>query len=174
MTPGARGAPAEPLVIGLGGNVGGEDAVLERFRRALEALAALGEPRAAPLYRTAAIGPAQPAYLNSAVRLRVADLTPGELIATVRELEALLGRDRRGEARWGPRTIDLDVLVWGGRVLRTPELEVPHPRLAERRFALAPLAALLGEAFEIPGAGAAGALLARVRDQDVVELAPSW
>jgi 2-amino-4-hydroxy-6-hydroxymethyldihydropteridine diphosphokinase len=169
-------APArpDPLVIGLGGNVGGDDAILERFRRAREALGVLGELRAAPLYRSAAIGPAQPAFLNTAVRLRVAELSPAELLATVRELEHLLGRDRRGEARWGPRAIDLDVLVWGGRVLRSPELRVPHPRLAERRFALAPLAALLGDAFEIPGAGAAGVLLARVRDQDVVELAPSW
>jgi 2-amino-4-hydroxy-6-hydroxymethyldihydropteridine diphosphokinase len=178
--------PPEPLVIGLGGNVGGDDAILERFRRAREALGVLGEVRSAPLYRTAAItwpprpgssapiGPAQPAFLNTAVRLAALDLTPAELIATVLELERLLGRDRRGEARWGPRPIDLDVLVWGGRVVRTPELEVPHPRLAERRFALAPLAALLGDAYEIPGAGAAGALLARVRDQDVVELAPSW
>lgn len=176
----------EPLVIGLGGNIGGEDAIVERFRRAREALGVLGELRAAPLYRSAAItwppraggpaesGPAPPAFLNTAVRLRVAELTPGELIATVLELERLLGRDRRGEARWGPRAIDLDVLVWGGRVLRSPELEVPHPRLAERRFALAPLAALLGDAFEIPGAGAVGALLARVGEQDVVEIAASW
>jgi 2-amino-4-hydroxy-6-hydroxymethyldihydropteridine diphosphokinase len=182
----AGAGPDEPLVIGLGGNVGGDEAILERFRRAREALGMIGEVRSAPLYRTAAItwppsagassriGPAQPAFLNTAVRLRSADLSPAALLATVQELEHLLGRDRRGEARWGPRPIDLDVLVWGGRVLRSPELEVPHPRLAERRFALAPLAALLGDAFEIPGAGAAGVLLARVRDQDVVELAPSW
>ena len=189
MTAGERGGPAAPdapLVIGFGGNLGGEDAIRARFRRAREALAVLGEVRSAPLYRSAAItwppgagssaesGPAQPAFLNTAVRLRASDLSPAELIATVLELEHLLGRDRRGEARWGPRTIDLDVLVWGGRVLRSPELEVPHPRLAERRFALAPLVALLGDAFEIPGAGPAGALLARVRDQDVRELEASW
>jgi 2-amino-4-hydroxy-6-hydroxymethyldihydropteridine diphosphokinase len=167
-------ARSEPLVIGLGGNVGGEAAVIERFRRAREALGVLGEVRSAPLYRTAPIGPAQPAFLNTAVRLGVADLMPGELIATVLELERLLGRDRRGEARWGPRTIDLDVLVWGSRVLRSPELEVPHPRLASRRFALAPLAALVGEGFEVPGAGAVGVLLARVRDQDALEIAASW
>jgi 2-amino-4-hydroxy-6-hydroxymethyldihydropteridine diphosphokinase len=167
-------ATDEPLVIGLGGNVGGDDAILERFRRAREALGVLGEVRSAPLYRSAAIGPTQPVFLNTALRLAAADTTPAELIATVLELERLLGRDRRGEARWGPRPIDLDVLVWGGRVVRTPELEVPHPRLAGRRFAHAPLAALLGDAYEIPGAGAAGALLARVRDQDVVELAPRW
>jgi 2-amino-4-hydroxy-6-hydroxymethyldihydropteridine diphosphokinase len=168
------GAAVEPVVIGLGGNVGGDEAILGRFRRAWEALGELGELRAAPLYRTAPIGPAQPAYLNTAVRVRIPDLTPRELISTVLELERLLGRERRAEERWGPRTIDLDVLVWGARALRTEELEVPHPRLAERRFALEPLVALLGEAFEIPGAGAAGALLARVRDQGVVELAASW
>ena len=129
----------DALVIGLGGNVGGDEAIVERFRRAREALAQLGETRAAPLYRTAAIGPVQPAFLNSAVRVRYREGTPAELIATVLELERLLGRDRRGEARGGPRVIDLDVLVWGARVIRTPELEVPHPRLVERRFALQPL-----------------------------------
>lgn len=173
----AASAALEPLVIGLGGNVGGEAAVVERFRRAREALGVIGDVRSAPLYRTAPVGPPQPAFLNSAVRLRIeagAALQPAELIATVLELERLLGRDRRVEARWGPRTLDLDVLVWGARTLQTPDLEVPHPRLAERRFALAPLVALLGEEFEVPGAGPAGALLARTRGQDVEELAESW
>jgi 2-amino-4-hydroxy-6-hydroxymethyldihydropteridine diphosphokinase len=171
MTAGAGG---EPLVIGLGGNVGGEAAVTERFRKAREALGVLGEVRSAPLYRTAPIGPTQPAFLNSAVRLGVGDLVPDELIATVLELERLLGRERRRASRWGPRTIDLDVLVWGSRVICAPDLEVPHPRLGERRFALAPLVALVGEGFEVPGMGAVGGLLARVRDQDVVEIAASW
>lgn len=164
----------EPVVVGLGGNVGGEAAIVERFRRAREALGVLGEIRAAPLYRSSAIGPAQSPYLNSAVRIRIADLEPAELIATVLELEALLGRDRRGEERWGPRPIDLDVLVWGARVVERPELEVPHPRLAERRFALEPLVALLGEDFVVPGAGAAGALLRRVADQAVEQIAETW
>src|SRR5690606_20388520 len=97
------------------------------------------------------IGPRQPSFLNSAVRVRVADATPQELIATVLELERLLGRDRRGEARWGPRAIDLDILVWGARQIRTPELELPHPRIAERRFALRPLVALFGEDAILPG-----------------------
>jgi len=196
----ALGASAggEPLVIGLGGNVGGQAAIVERFRRARSALEVLGAVRSAPLYRTAPIGPAQPPFLNTAIRIAAADLAPDELLAMLREIEHLLGRDRRGEARWGPRPIDLDVLVWGGRVLRSPELEVPHPRLAERRFALAPLAALVGEDFELPGAGAAGAagavgavgavgaagalgtlgtlgtLLRRVAEQDVALVAASW
>ena len=163
----------DALVIGLGGNVGGDAAILERFRRAREALAQLGETRAAPVYRTAPIGPVQTAFLNSAVRVRYRDGTPQELIATVLELERLLGRDRRGEARGGPRAIDLDVLVWGARVIRTPELEVPHPRLVERRFALQPLADLFGEDAEIR-AGTIGALLQRVSNQACELVAATW
>jgi 2-amino-4-hydroxy-6-hydroxymethyldihydropteridine diphosphokinase len=163
----------EPLVIGLGGNLGGDAAIVERFVRARAALAELGALRSAPLYRTAPIGPAQPSFLNTAVRVALGDAQPGELIATVLEIERLLGRTR-GEARWGPRVIDLDVLVWGARIVRTPELEVPHPRLAERRFALAPLVALLGEDFEIPDLGPAGALLDRVAAQVCDEIAASW
>ena len=163
----------DALVIGLGGNVGGDAAITERFLRAREALAQLGETRAAPLYRTAAIGPVQAAFLNSAVRVRYRDGTPAELLATVLELERLLGRDRRGEARGGPRAIDLDVLVWGARVIRTPELEVPHPRLVERRFALQPLADLFGEDAEIR-AGTIGALLQRVSNQACELVAATW
>jgi len=181
---GARAiATGESIVIGLGGNVGTDAAIVERFDRAREALAALGTPsslaapgglRSARLYRSAPIGPAQPAFLNTAVRLVMGDVQPAELIATLLELERLLGRRREAEARWGPRTIDLDVLVWGARIVRTPELEVPHPRLAERRFALLPLIDLLGEDVTVPGVGPAGALARRVSDQPCDEIAATW
>lgn len=144
----------DALVIGLGGNVGGEPAIIERFVRAREAFSQIGDVRSAPLYRTAPItrgGPAQPSFLNSALRVRWPDAIASEVIATVLEIERLLGRDREGAFRWGPRTIDLDVLVWGTRVIRTPELEVPHPRLAERRFALRPLVDLFGDDLVLPG-----------------------
>jgi 2-amino-4-hydroxy-6-hydroxymethyldihydropteridine diphosphokinase len=183
--------PDDALVIGLGGNVGD---VRERFVRAREALAQLGDVRSAPLYRTAAIGPAQPAFLNSAVRVRFPDATAPELIHTVLELERLLGRDRkprlrrgaqqresvaefdrRAEPRWGPRTIDLDVLVWGTRVIRSPDLDVPHPRIAERRFALRPLIELFGEDTVLPGTSdTLGALEQRVATQAIEELATAW
>jgi len=164
----------EPIVIGIGGNVGAEREIVQRFARAREAIEQLGHVRSAPLYRSAPIGPAQPPFLNTAVALRMPDAQPGELIATLLELEGLLGRAREREARWGPRPIDLDVLVWGQRVIATPELTVPHPRLAERRFALEPLVALLGEDFQIPGVGRAGSLLARVTAQHVTAIAPAW
>jgi 2-amino-4-hydroxy-6-hydroxymethyldihydropteridine diphosphokinase len=162
------------LVIGFGGNVGSEGAIVERFTRGRAALGALGRMRQAPLYRSAPIGPAQQAFLNTAVAIEVPDLPVGQLMSTLLELEWLLGRDRSHEVRWGPRRIDLDVLVWGPRVIQTEALEVPHPRLAERRFALAPLVALLGPDLQIPGAGRAGDLLAKVADQDCVELSIDW
>jgi 2-amino-4-hydroxy-6-hydroxymethyldihydropteridine diphosphokinase len=180
--------PDDALVIGLGGNVGGEPAVIERFRRAREALAQLGEVRSASLYRTAWVGPAQgagptasmtrggpvqPAFLNTVVRVRYSDGTPHEVISTLLELERLLGRDRRGEARNGPRAIDLDALLWGTRVVRTRELEVPHPRLVERRFALQPTAELFGEDLALAGT-TIGALLRRVSAQACEQIAASW
>ena len=175
----ARGVPGgviEPVVIGLGGNVGTDAAILERFGHARVALGALGEVRSAPLYRSAPVGPAQAAFLNTAVCVVFVDPSPppGELIAMLLELERLLGRTRAVEARWGPRRIDLDVLVWGARIVRTPELWVPHPRLAERKFALAPLVALLGEGFVVPGLAPAGELVRRVAAQDCEEIAATW
>jgi 2-amino-4-hydroxy-6-hydroxymethyldihydropteridine diphosphokinase len=164
-----RALPDDALVIGLGGNVGD---VRETFVRAREALAQLGAVASAKLYRSAPIGPAQPEYLNTAVRVRFADGQPGEVIAAVLEIERLLGRDRHGEARNGPRRIDLDVLLWGTREIRTPELDVPHPRLHERRFALLPLADLFGEDLRVAGS-TVGALLARVSAQ-AVELVGDW
>lgn len=167
--------PREALVVGLGGNVGDESAIVGRFARAREALAELGPVKSAPLYRTAPIGPAQASFLNTAVRVRVDDATGEELIALVLEIERLLGRDRRNESRWGPRTIDLDILLWGMRVIRTPELDIPHPRLAERRFALRPLVELFGEDVVIPGQRESiGVLERRVATQTLDELTASW
>lgn len=119
--------PAEPIVIGLGGNVGSDAEICERFDRARAALTVIGPVRSAPLYRSAPIGPDQPAFLNTALRLAAPDAQPGQLIATLLEIEHLLGRRRAGEARWGPRPIDLDVLVWGQRTLRTPSSKSRTP-----------------------------------------------
>lgn len=165
----------DALVIGLGGNVGGDPAILQRFERARAAFAELGAVKSAGLYRTAPIGPAQPPFLNSAIRVRWVDALASEVIATVLEIERLLGRERGGQPRWGPRTIDLDVLVWGARVIHTPELELPHPRLAERRFALRPLIDLVGAAAVLPGThDTLGALEQRVTAQALDELQSVW
>jgi 2-amino-4-hydroxy-6-hydroxymethyldihydropteridine diphosphokinase len=165
---------ADALVIGLGGNVGGDQAIRARFVAAREALGHIGAVSSAPLYRSAPIGPAQPHFLNSALRVRAPDASPDEVLALIRELERLLGRDRAHEVRWGPRTIDLDLLLWGQRELRTPELEIPHPRLGERRFVILPLIALLGDELVLSIGRSLGELARDVADQDVEEVAATW
>jgi 2-amino-4-hydroxy-6-hydroxymethyldihydropteridine diphosphokinase len=96
---------------------------------------------AAPLYRSAAISPiAQPPFLNTVVAAR-SDLSPRELLALAKRLELEAGRVPG--PRWGPRPLDVDLLLVGARQMGDPDLELPHPRLAERPFVLAPLADLL-------------------------------
>lgn len=129
-------------LIGIGGNVGDVRATFEHAR---EAIAQLGRVTSSPLYRTAAVGPAQPDYLNSVLAVTADDAQPLELLAALQEIERLLGRDRSREERWGPRTIDLDLLLFDDRVIDSPELRVPHPRMFERRFVLVPLLALAGD-----------------------------
>ncbi|MBI4817943.1 MAG: 2-amino-4-hydroxy-6-hydroxymethyldihydropteridine diphosphokinase [Deltaproteobacteria bacterium] len=130
--------------------------------RAVRSLDELGQTRVARLYRTAPIGPTQPEFLNSAVEL-LTELGPEALLDRVLKIEADLGRQRR--ERWGPRVIDLDILV-GGAPFRSARLVMPHPELASRRFALSPLAELYSG--EIPGLGlTAGELLGRLPDEGV-------
>lgn len=181
---GKRTAGARTSVLGMGGNVGGEAAVVARMRSVVEAVAQWAEAaeaaevvkaggvKASSVYRTAPVGPAQADFLNAAVRVRLAgpEWQAMELMSAILELEALLGRHRASEERWGPRKIDLDVLVWGDRVARfdgPPRLEVPHPRLAGRRFALQPLADVLGHDTALPGRG--GQTLGELLDQAEVK-----
>lgn len=169
----------DTLVIGLGGNVGGDAAIVQRFDHARGALQELGDRVvSAGLYRTAALldeGRAPQAdYLNSAVRVRVDEgVTADQIFQTVMQLEHLLGRDRRGEARWAPRTIDLDVIVWGTRAFRTPQLEIPHPRWGERRFVVQPLMDLFGEEAVIHGAQL-GELARMLADQRLELVKTRW
>lgn len=146
------------IVLGLGGNVGGDDAVLARMGRIAEAVASWGRVRRSRVYRTAPVGgPAQPDFLNAALAIDARPPpTPRELLDTVHELERLCGRERASEVRWGPRAIDVDVLLWGARVIDRegpPRLRVPHEGLATRRFALAPVIDLVGDEVVVPGDG---------------------
>jgi 2-amino-4-hydroxy-6-hydroxymethyldihydropteridine diphosphokinase len=147
--------PDGVIVIGLGGNVGGDAAVLDRFARVRAALAAWGSVRGSVVVRTAPVGgpPGQPDFLNAAVAVAVDPPAPlpRELLAIVDEIERLLGRDRAREVRNGPRPIDLDVLLWGTRIFDEDGLAIPHPRLTGRRFALGPILDLFGDELVIPG-----------------------
>src|SRR5262249_11642758 len=100
----------------------------------------------------------QPRFLNGAAELQTS-LEAGELLERLLEIERRLGRVRGEGPRFGPRTIDLDLLLHGEQVIADPGLQIPHPRLHERRFALEPLAEL-DPTLEIPGRGSVQTLLA--------------
>ena len=128
--------------IGLGSNLGARE---ENLRAALERLGRVGPLRVSRLRETEPVGVTdQPRFLNAAAELET-DLGPRELLARLLEIERELGRERVAETRWGPRPIDLDLLVYGEEAIDEPGLTVPHPRLAERRFALEPLHELAPE-----------------------------
>ena len=126
--------------VALGSNLGDRRAAIEAALDAIDALDRVRVERRSTLIETDPVGPpGQGPYLNGVARLRVG-LSPRELLDALLEIERRLGRVRDPAERWGPRTIDLDILLWEDLVLHEPGLTIPHPRLHERRFVLAPLA----------------------------------
>jgi 2-amino-4-hydroxy-6-hydroxymethyldihydropteridine diphosphokinase len=125
--------------VGIGTNLGDRE---DNVRRALELLADLGPVRSSSIRETDPVGLTdQPKFLNAVAELET-DLPAGDVLERLLEIERRLGRDRAEEQRWGPRMIDLDLLLYGREKIEEPGLSVPHPRLAERRFVLEPLCEL--------------------------------
>ena len=146
--------------VGLGANLGDREATI---RRAVELLAdadGIDVLAVSALRETDPVGlEDQPRFLNGAAALETT-LRPGVLLEVLLGIERVLGRVRDG-VRFGPRTIDLDLLLYDEETVDEPGLTVPHPRLHERRFALEPLAEL-APALAIPGRGRVSDLLARL------------
>ncbi len=130
-------------VVGLGANLGDRLAALVAARARIAALPGARVIASSRLYETAPVGPAQPDFLNAAIRVECT-FDVDALLASLLAVEAGLGRVRR--ERWGPRAIDLDVLWAPGAERATERLTVPHPRLAERAFAVLPLLDVAPEA----------------------------
>jgi 2-amino-4-hydroxy-6-hydroxymethyldihydropteridine diphosphokinase len=128
--------------VGLGSNLGERAAYLLLGLSALSRLPKTHLLRLSPVYETDPVGPPQPPYLNMVAELET-ELSPKGLLAEMLRIEKALGRERR--ERWGPRTLDLDLLLYGDLVLEEAGLSVPHPRLHERAFVLVPLLDLLPE-----------------------------
>ncbi|HEY0335071.1 MAG TPA: 2-amino-4-hydroxy-6-hydroxymethyldihydropteridine diphosphokinase [Stenotrophomonas sp.] len=148
--------------VGLGANLGDAPATLRSAIQALEKLPQTRLLAASRLYRTAAWGRTdQPDFVNAAATLETG-LGPEALLDALLALERDHGRERTEGERWGPRTLDLDILLIDEQCLDLPRLQVPHPHLHERVFALAPLAEIAPDAV-IPGHGTVKAALARIR-----------
>lgn len=131
------------VVVGVGSNLGSREATLRAARDLLSADAELGLAAVSPVWETAPVGPPQPAYLNAAFLLHTS-LPLDAVLARCAEVERALGRERR--ERWGPRTVDLDILWAEGERVDRPGLTVPHAALRDRAFALDPLLALAPDA----------------------------
>ena len=141
----AAAAPVVKALIALGGNVGDVQAT---FDRALAMLCDSDEVRLLARssdYRTPPWGVTdQPPFINTVIAVATS-LPPRDLLTRAIAVERAFGRDRAKERRWGPRTLDLDLLTYSDLVLNTPDLTLPHPRLFERAFVLLPLAEIAPE-----------------------------
>ena len=133
--------------IALGGNLGDRAETLQAALGMLHECQGVSVLRVSGMVETAPVGGpgGQGDYLNGAAEIETS-LSPMELLSVLQDIERKLGRDRLSEERWGPRTCDLDILLIGDVVMDTPELTIPHPRMHERRFVLAPLNELAGDA----------------------------
>ena len=156
--------PDDPVraFVGLGGNQGDVETTLVEALWAVDALPQTTIQRQSAFYRTPAWGRTdQPDFINGVIALETTLDAPG-LLAALLGIERRFGRLRDGEAgRWGPRTLDLDLLLHGDQVLELPGLSLPHPRLHERAFVLVPLAEI-APGLVVPGRGRVDGLLAKV------------
>lgn len=130
------------VYLGLGSNVGDREAMLREAIRALDS-PQLHIGRLSPVYETEPVDVAGQRWFLNQVAEAETDLFPLQLLQRTSKVEAQLGRKRLTPK--GPRTIDIDILLFGNSVVKTPSLEIPHPRFRERRFVLAPLADLAPE-----------------------------
>lgn len=128
----------ERVFIGLGSNLGDRAATIDRAVDALGCLSLCTVVQLSSLWETEPIGPPQPKYLNAVAELATT-LAPADLLAKMLDIERCLGRIRTSHERNAPRTIDLDLLLYGQRILAEANVEVPHPRLMQRAFVLIPL-----------------------------------
>jgi 2-amino-4-hydroxy-6-hydroxymethyldihydropteridine diphosphokinase len=136
--------------VGLGSNLGDRRGLIREALKRLSRLEGVRVRKRSRIIETDPVGrTAQPKFLNAVAEVETR-LEPRPLLRRLRAVERSLGRVRH--ERWGPRTIDLDLLLWGDRSMATPRLTIPHPRMTERKFVLAPLAELCPRR-RVPGTG---------------------
>lgn len=157
------------VAVGLGSNVGVRE---EHLETAIVEMASCGQVTAvSSLYETAPIGVVEQGAFLNAVAVLAVDRSPHDLLSTLQAIERAHGR-RRGR-RWGPRSLDLDILLFGNREVEEPGLTIPHPRMTERRFVLQPLLEVWPDAV-LPDGTLLRAFVPTVADQRVRTVAANW
>ncbi len=157
-------AAPQQAYVGLGANLGDAASALLAAVQSLSAMPGTQLQQVSAFYRTAPIDADGPDYLNAVAALRT-DLSADDLFSHLQGIEALLGRER--SYRNAPRTLDLDLLLYGGAHIASLTLTVPHPRMHERAFVLVPLADVAPASLVIPGRGTLQELLAAVAGQRI-------
>ena len=161
----------EQVFIGLGSNLGERQMAINRAIAAVAGLSHVKLVQRASLYETEPVGDeAQPFFLNTVIEIQTL-LHPRELLADQKVIERDIGRQQRG--RWGPREIDLDILLYGTQVIDLPDLKIPHPELFRRGFVLVPLNELAPEAWHPIFGCTVNKLLQHLVDERGVLLFPS-
>lgn len=157
----------EDVFVGLGGNVGDSESLLRGALREIAAMPGTSLVATSSFYRSKPIGKTdQRDFINAVARLKT-EMPPRKLLVELHRIETRNGRVR--DEKNGPRTIDLDLLLYGDSVLDEPGLTLPHPRMHERAFVLLPLCELAPK-ITIPGRGNAMNLLASLPNQGVIKL----
>ncbi|MBW3662607.1 MAG: 2-amino-4-hydroxy-6-hydroxymethyldihydropteridine diphosphokinase [Actinobacteria bacterium] len=155
--------------LGLGSNVGARLDTIEAAVRDLHDAEGIDVTALSGVYDTEPVGGIeQDPYLNAVVAVRTT-LAPQRLLTTVQAIEERHGRDRSREQRWGPRTLDIDILLYGDRTIDDEDLVVPHPRLRERAFVLVPLMEVM-PAGELPDGTRLSSIVAEMAPIEGVEL----
>ena len=155
--------------VGLGSNLGDPRAAVRAAAVAVGRLPATRTVACSGLYLSPAWGPVpQPDYVNAVAAVDT-ELPPDALLDALLALERGAGRDRASATRWGPRVLDLDLLLYGDACIDLPGLHVPHPRLHERAFVVFPLAEI-APGLHIPGQGAVAGLRASMAGADIEAL----
>lgn len=131
---------ASKIAIALGSNLGNSLSILESATKALDTIPGIKIVISSSWYQTKAIGPPQPDYINGCISV-LAKQDPHSLLQILLDVEQQFGRTRK--EKWGPRTLDLDLLLYDDLILETPNLQIPHPRIRERAFVLVPLAEIV-------------------------------
>ncbi len=156
-----------PAYVGLGSNI---NSPLQQLEQALQHLQRLPDTRlvakSSP-YRSKPFGPVAQDDFCNAVAALLTTLPAADLLAELRKIEAVQGRERR--ERWGPRTLDLDLLIYGQQIIATESLTVPHPGIAERAFVLQPLLEVAPD-LNMPGLGRVGNLWQTLNDAEKIDI----
>lgn len=152
--------------IGLGSNLGDKEANIKKALALLAASPGVRVKRVASFYRTAPVGYTDQGWFTNTVAELETSLQPHELLSLLLDIEKRIGRVRT--IRWGPRTVDLDLLLFGSEEMNSPDLVLPHPRMGERAFVMAPLAELDPDIM-IAGWGTAKELAERLKKEQQIK-----